>query len=181
MSNFLKDIKQTFSAPKQEPDETSKATLEIENKKRTITQASNNEQNVTREKIAGVFMAVGETSYKLHTEDAFDLEKILGMFETIKELNQSLDEKQTKLNEILSRYDEELKILRAAQPGGQMACSNCGAAYTSGETIFCTSCGNKVPENNTAESVFVNQSACPKCNATLIYGSVFCAGCGNKL
>jgi len=184
MSNFMKGIKQTLGTqqPQQVLSEADRAIMDIENKKRTISQASMNEQNAIKSKISEEYRKIGETSYSLYIEDGFELDKITGMFETIRGYYQTLDEKQVKLNEILARYDEELAILRPAPPAGQAACPNCGTGYMPGETLFCSKCGSKVPEINAGATVPpAPQSACPHCSAALIPDSAFCAGCGNKL
>ena len=59
MSGFWNDVKQTFSNPKQELDETSRAILDIENKKRAIAQASDNEQNAIKSKIDDEYRRIG--------------------------------------------------------------------------------------------------------------------------
>jgi len=181
MSGFLNDIKKSFSGSKQELDETSKAILDIESKKRTITQASENERNAILSKINEEYRKIGETSYTLYIEGSFEAGKIVSMFETIKGFYQTLDEKQAKLSEILDRYDEELKILCPAPPEGQAVCPGCGAAYIPGEMLFCSGCGGKLPEKSEAESTPTDQSVCSSCNAVLVSGSVFCANCGNKV
>ncbi len=185
MANFWNDVKQSFSGSKQELDETSKAILDIENKKRTITQASNNEQAAIREKISAEYRQIGETAYTLHEAGAFEIEKVACMFQTVKGLNQTLEEKKAKLNEILGRYDEELKILRPAPPRGQGICPSCGNAYIPGEMLFCNKCGTKLPEQvvdaDVGETAPVERSLCPNCNATLVPGAVFCTACGHKL
>ena len=181
MSGILKNFKQTFSAPKQVLDETSKAILDIESKKRTIAQASNNEQNVIKTKIIDEYRKIGETSYTLYESGNFAVEKIAGMFQTIKGLYQTLDEKQAKLNEILGRYDEELKILRPApvSQSGQAVCQNCNSAYIPGEMLFCSGCGNKLDAVEVPPAPAAN--ACPNCNMVNVADAVFCSGCGNKL
>lgn len=184
MSGFLNKLSQSFSSPKPELDETSRAILDIENKKRTITQASNNEQNSIKSKISDEYRRIGETSYALYTDDNFEVEKITDMFETIKGLYQTLNEKQLKLNEILGRYDEELKILRPAPPMGQGICPHCNSAYIPGEMLFCAKCGNKLEaEGETtseAESTSVTKN-CANCNTVNVSEAVFCSGCGSKL
>ena len=187
MSGFFNELKQSFSSPKQAPqqlDETSKAILDIENKKRAITQASNSDQNAIKTKINDEYRKIGETSYALYAGGNFEVEKITSMFQTVKGFYQTLDEKQTKLNEILGRYDEELKILRPAPPTGQETCPGCRALYAPGEMLFCSTCGGKLPEK-VAEIVTsrpTQKSSCPSCGAAYIPGEMlFCSGCGNKL
>jgi len=187
MSGFLNDLKKTFAGPgpKPELDETSKAIMDIESKKNAISKASMNEQNAIKSKISEIYRRIGETSYKLHKEGVFDVEKIISMFESVTEHLNALEENQTKLDEILGRYDEELKILKPAPPAGQLSCPNCSAAYVPGETVFCSSCGNKVPEvtvdTNGSGAAPIQQLVCSKCNAEIISGAVFCASCGNKV
>jgi hypothetical protein len=181
MSGFLNQVKQSLSNPKQEFDETSKAILDIENKKKAFSQAAMNEQNAIKSKISDVYVKIGETAYGLYIEGNFEVDKITGMFETIKNHFQTLDENKAKLDEILGRYNEELKILRPSPLAGQAVCSSCGTAYVVDETAFCSGCGNKVAQVDTAVSESAHQSSCPNCDAVLIPGSVFCAGCGNKV
>lgn len=185
MSGFFNELKKSFSSPTQELDETSRAILDIENKKKAISQAAMNEQNAINSKISEIYKKIGETSYKLHAEGTFEVEKIGAMFDLVTEHLNTLDENKAKLDEILGRYDEELKILKPMRATGQLACPNCGVAYIQGETIFCSSCGNKVPEVNAdadgATYEPTQQPICSKCNAEIIPGAVFCASCGNKL
>ena len=180
MSGIWKDMKKVFTT-----DEMTKAITDIENKKKTITQASQNEQNALISKISETYRTIGETAYRSHMDGSFELENISPMFETIKGLYQSLKEKQAKLDEILARYDDELKILRPTEQTGQAACGGCGTAYVPGEMLFCSKCGNKLP----TESVDVGAAApaptqmpkCSNCNAENVAEAVFCAGCGSKL
>ena len=187
MSGFLNDLKKTFAGidPKPALDETSKAIMDIESKKNAISKASTNEQNAIKSKVSETYRRIGETSYKLHKEDIFDVDKIVAMFDTVTEHLSALDESKSKLDEILGRYDEELKILKPAPPAGQLSCPNCNAAYVPGETVFCSSCGNKVQEvtvgANGSEAAPIQQPVCSKCNAEIIPGAVFCASCGNKI
>ena len=187
MSGILKDLKQSFSGPKQELDETGRAILDIENKKRAIIQASGNEQNALQSKITDEFKKIGETSYTLYEEGNFEVEKIAGMFDTVRRLYQTLDEKQGKLNDILGRYDEELAILRPAPPAGQEQCSGCGAAYIPGEMLFCSTCGGKLPEKSAEEGESASadggsRAFCNTCGGAYTPGvDVFCIGCGSKL
>ena len=166
-------------------NEISKVIIDIENKKKTIAQASNNEQNVIRQKIHEIYGKVGEATYDLYVDGSFEIEKITDTLESLRSLHQTLKEKQAKLDEILNRYDEELKILRPAPPAGQAQCPGCGTAYIPGEMLFCAKCGNKLPEKisdaDALGSVPMQQSVCPSCNAVLIPDSVFCASCGNKV
>ena len=183
MSGFLKGLTQASASaqPAQALDETSRAIFDIENKKKAISQASLNDQNAIKSKISDAYRKIGETSYFLYTEDSLELEKITGMFDDVKSLHQILDEKQAKLDEILKRYDEELEILRPAPAAGQEACPSCGTVYVVGEAVFCSGCGNKVPDIPVAsETMSPQQSLCLNCNAAIIPGSVFCGGCGNK-
>ena len=192
MSGILNELKQTFSGPKQvhqELDETSKAILDIENKKKAITQASTNEQNAIKSQISDEYRKIGETSYALYDEGNFEVEKIAGMFKTVKGLYQTLDEKQAKLNEILGRYDEELRILKPAPlaPVGQGQCSSCGTAYIPGEMLFCAKCGNKLPEkaadeSSSASAAGSSKAFCSNCGGEYSPGiDKFCVGCGSKL
>lgn len=185
MSNFWKEVKQTFSNPKQELDETTKAILDIKNKKKTITQASKNEQDALRGKINDEYRIIGETAYTLFESGDFEIEKIAEMFQTVKGLYQTLDEKRAKMNEIIGRYDEELKILQPAPPAGQAICPNCGNSYIPSEMLYCNKCGTKLPEKVTdtdkSNSDVIQQSRCPGCNTALVPGAVFCAACGHKL
>lgn len=185
MSSFWKEVKQTFSNPKPELDETTKAILDIENKKKTITQASKSEQDTIRGKIDDAYRSIGETAYTLYESGDFEIEKIAEMFQTVKDLYQTLDEKRAKLNEIIGRYDEELKILQPAPPAGQAICPNCGNSYIPGEMLYCNKCGTKLPEKvsdvDKSEPVPVQQLICPNCNTVLTSDAVFCASCGKKL
>ena len=164
-------------------NEISKVIMDIENKKKTIAQASNNEQNVIRQKIHEIYGKVGEATYDLYADDSFEIEKITDTLESLRSLHKTLKEKQAKLDEILSRYDEELKILRPALPTGQEICPSCRTAYIPGEMLFCSKCGGKLLEKAPATdaNAATGQSVCPNCKATLVPGSVFCSSCGQKV
>lgn len=188
MSDFWKDIKQSFSSPKQEPNDTVKAILDIENKKQTITHASNNEQNSIKSNISDEYRKIGQITYALYKGGTFDIEKIAGMFETVRDLYQTLSEKQAKLSEILSRYDEELKILRPLPTGGQGICPHCSFAYIPGDMVFCARCGNKLDaaeettdKDESESAILPAQKECANCNTTNIADAVFCLSCGSKL
>jgi len=182
--SLWKDVKQAFSGENQQLDETGKAILDIENKKKAIVQASNNEQILIREKIDEEYRMVGETSYTLYAEGNFEIERVSAMFGNIKVHYKTLDEKQAKLREILNRYDEELQILRPAPPEGQAFCKDCGTAYISGEMAFCSNCGNKLDADiHTSEAVTapVQQPKCSSCNTENITAAAFCSNCGDQL
>ena len=184
MSNLLNDIKQTFSGqkPAHELDEISKLIMEIENKKRLVSQASANEHNMLLEKINIAFKQIGETAYTMYAEDSFQIDNIIGMFDTVKELYKTIEEKQSKLNVLLANYEEELKILRPNLPTGQGQghCMNCGTAYIAGEMLFCSKCGSKLPEAPQGD-VPQEKIYCANCGAGNDADSIFCAGCGSKL
>jgi len=122
-------------------DETGKAILDIENKKKTIAHASNSEQEVIKIKIKNEFTQIGEKAYTMYSESNFDIEKLTDIFATVSEHYRVLEEKKAKLSEILSRYDDELAILT---PKGQMFCTGCGKPYIQDRDNFCTGCGNKL-------------------------------------
>ena len=164
-------------------DEIGKAIRDIENKKKAIAQASNNEQNVIKQKINEAYGKIGESAYALYVEGDFNTEKLTETFESLKDLHKALSEKQAKLDEILSRYDEELKILRPAPPSGQEACPNCSALYIPDEMLFCSSCGSKLPEKSSGanELTKAEQLTCANCGVLLPPDSIFCTSCGNKI
>ena len=176
MSNFHNGVGQAL-------DDTRKAILDIENKKKTISQASSNEQNSIQSKINEAYKNVGEIAYALYDEGSFSIDKVQGIFESIKDLHYALGEKQTKLNEILGRYDEELEILQSALPVGEAACSGCGLLYTPGEMRFCRKCGNSLSQEPSASDTMPqlsSQRICDYCDAPNISTAVFCSKCGNK-
>ena len=64
------------------------------------------------------------------------------------------------------------------------ACEKCGTEYVIGETVFCSKCGNKLPDDvDTGDDSLVDTkpSICPSCNAEIAVGAIFCAKCGSKL
>ena len=75
---------------------------------------------------------------------------------------------------------------------GQSTCPNCGAPVEEG-SVFCTSCGTRLPETAPAqeqESTEENTSEkpadkkhefCPNCGAVLEDGAMFCISCGQKV
>jgi ribosomal protein L40E len=185
VSAIWNDIKSALSSGENQLDETTKAIIDIESKKKAISQASLNEQNTIKSKIRDVYEKIGETSYSLYIDGSFEVEKLVDLFDTVKGYFKTLDENKTKLSEIINRYDEELKILKPTPPQGQGVCSGCGTAFVPGEMLFCSSCGNKLPEKDSVANVViatsVQQSICSNCNTEIVPGAVFCAGCGSKV
>ena len=144
-------------------DEAGRAIADIESKKRAITQASTNEQNIIKDKINNEYKRVGETTYTLYKENKFEIGKITADLDTISELHQNLEEKVTKLKEIIDRYDEELSILRPPPPPGSENCPGCGEYYMPGEMMFCRKCGNKLPQKALCSSAVaaLSSAQCP--------------------
>ena len=179
MSNFFDDVKLIVSDLKQQPNESNPEILEIEAKKGLIVKIAEIELAEIERMLKDAYAEVGEFSYALFESDRFDGEpEKLGK---VKNLRNIIDDKKTRLNEILNRYNEELKALQPKPNEGQGACPNCKAPYTYGEMLFCIKCGGKLPEkaSNEDESSS-NKSLCQNCKAALVPGSIFCSSCGQK-
>ena len=117
------------------------AIMDIERRMHSLEQASLNEISVLKSKIAEECRKVGEATHEMYAAGNLDIENTKALLDGITDLKQAVYEKETKLDEILSRYSEELLILRPPQPSGQAFCEGCGSGYDSGEDDFCTNCG----------------------------------------
>ena len=63
---------------------------------------------------------------------------------------------------------------------GIRICPNCSAEVTLG-SMFCNSCGAKMPAEAPAAQVAPGGNVCPQCGNTVAYGAAFCNICGGKM
>lgn len=144
---------------------------EIENtefKKQSLIAPLQNEINVAKQKINQRLYQIGKEVHEGHMSGEGVGDRLTPHFDEIASLNVFIGEKETKIKEFSTRYDEELTILQAnlslagapqaapqtqaytgagnaAAPAGSGAfCVNCGRPFTPGEDLFCMGCGQKL-------------------------------------
>lgn len=90
--------------------------------------------------------------------------------------NEDIGDKE-EINAITDIYDqiEGLKN-KIAQINGVKQCPACGAEVAA-SSLFCNSCGAKLPSVITESS----QAECPSCHTTINLGDRFCYVCGKEL
>jgi len=118
-----------------------------------------------------VAVSVGYLMYNANKEEKGEPKDALApLYEEMKNIENEIDSKKTKMSDISARYDEEIDILlksinlpssapatitppkppvtpTPAAPSASAAvlfCEECGAKYTDGETKFCETCGTKL-------------------------------------
>ena len=180
-------------------DDTEKKLLnEIESikfKKQTMVMSIQGEIQSATAKRDGVFCQIGKLVYEskgTSTEGS-------SYFGEIDALNALIKEKENKISEITSRYDDEINMMSKmlqqqpqqgatmAVAAGQVPCPQCGAGYTPGVDNFCISCGMNTAAANPAPSPVVavpvqTPAFCENCGCKYIAGEeVFCSECGQKL
>ncbi len=132
----------------------------IEFKKQSLLQSLQNDINGANQKIDREFHSIGKAVYQgfINGEDTHD--KLTGHYDEIASQKKFVDEKEAKIKEISTRYDEELSILRSnitvasqsapqdqtqsKSESGNAFCIKCGKPYTPGVDLFCKSCGQKL-------------------------------------
>jgi hypothetical protein len=104
---------------------------------------------------------IGSAVYKAHAAGVPAEAAISVHFENIAGLEKLMAEKEAKIQEIASRYDEEIGILtaqtelakhpREPEPAPAFVpvqsgpvCVKCGKAFNPEEDMFCIGCGNKL-------------------------------------
>ena len=149
------------------PEPERKLIAEIENtefKKQSIIAPLTSEIRQAQNKIDGLLLKIGQSVYEAHVSGAGINATDLGeQFDAIAREKAIIAEKEAKIGEFTSRYDEELTMLRAnlsqmtgqgipmatkgsadGASGGKAFCGNCGSQYNVGSDAFCGTCGNKL-------------------------------------
>ena len=162
------------------PNEAARAIMDIENRKRAISQASANEQNALKSIISKLYGDIGEKTYKLYAEGNFELEKIMDLLEVVQEHFKKLDEKSAKLAEIMNRYDEELEILRPAA-GTIIANYDEEPELPNPAPPPVQTHYDEKPKTPPPAPAASGQGQCGNCGTAYSDGMLFCIKCGNKL
>lgn len=136
---------------------------EIQNtefKKNSMISAVSAEKLALEQQKINCFRDMGETAYRQHLakEENYHFQPF---FTQIEQIESQVMEKERKINEIATRYDEEIGLLTStlnaitqtqasivAAPAGNMVppvaaggfCENCGSPSAAGDA-FCQSCG----------------------------------------
>ena len=144
------------------PEPERKLMAEIEStefKKQSIAAPLQNEIRMAQQKIDQLLHKIGSEVYGAHISGAENAPDLKVHFDAISEQKTFIGEKEAKINEFASRYDEELNMLRAnlnqmmgmhahganAMGGaGKAFCGECGTQYNVGQDVFCGGCGNKL-------------------------------------
>jgi hypothetical protein len=138
----------------------------MELKKQSLIASVQNEIQNARQKIDSELYQIGADVYGGHLNGVQVDDKLAAHFDAIASLESFIMERETKMRDIASRYDEEIGMLNSqlgiqpqaapagvfvppmnqpAPSGGAMAfCEKCGKPYTPGEDLFCMGCGAKL-------------------------------------
>lgn len=137
----------------------------MELKKQSLIASVQNEINRAKQLIDNTFYQIGSDVYKGRIDEENIDDKLAEHFNSIESFNTLIAEKESKIKEITSRYDEEIGMLNShlaqtqqqgAAPGSYMAipsntgaesgptCPGCGKPYTPGSDLFCMGCGKKL-------------------------------------
>lgn len=143
MLSFLKSEKD------QEIARIKKEIKNTEFKKSSMISAVVGEKTELDQQISICFGKIGSDAYTLHKSgsSSYDFSAI---FAQIEALDTQMAEKDVKIAEITARYDEEISLLSATVPTGEVAtpasapfCEKCGTQSSLGDA-FCQNCGNKM-------------------------------------
>lgn len=139
----------------------------MEFKKHTLIAAVQSEVQIAQQKFDGELYQIGAIVYGCYVDSAEVGDKLMAHFDDIASQKSFIAEKEAKIREIASRYDEEIGMLNvqlgllksqasaiksfsppanATVQGGnaEASCENCGKPYSVGEDMFCIGCGNKL-------------------------------------
>lgn len=167
MSSLFQNVKNVFSTGPDPNDPAVKLAKEVDGmelKKQALVSAVQNEIQAARQQINGILLHIGGDVYNAHKSGSAVEDKLAGQFDEIKALEDLIAEKNTKIEDISARYDDEIAILRTSlgtytatsQPdaapapapapasGGGAFCEKCGKPFTPGENAFCVGCGQKL-------------------------------------
>lgn len=61
-----------------------------------------------------------------------------------------------------------------------MMCPNCNAVIAD-DSVFCSACGKRIPEEEYSSSVLMDGLRCPNCGATVSADANFCTNCRSPL
>lgn len=118
---------------------------------------SDHEKNISR-----LYFEIGQSYYERHKNDpdAEELERIAAITDT---------------TEKIAVCREQIKTLKGIEK-----CPNCGADVAIG-SLFCNSCGTKMPPASVKTAPKSAGLSCPTCGAPVAEGNLFCNSCGTKL
>ena len=163
-------------------------------KKQSLISAVQNDIREAIIKRNKVYCQIGMTVYE--NRDNTPPEDIhTAHFMEIHVLNGIIDDHEKKINEISSRYDEEINTMNklldkvlASTPThsteSQASCSECGCKYVPGADRYCGECGHDLLEVNIDVVDYPQDEAsfCGECGTRYIAGEeIFCGECGSKL
>jgi len=138
---------------------------EIDNtefKKQSLISPLQSDINAAQQKINEALRRVGLVVYERHVScmpiDEVALQKL---YDEISKHKRIFSEKEAKIQEFTTRYEEEIDILKASlasmsepTPHSKAAttsidypkayCTNCGTSYVPKDDLFCTGCGRKI-------------------------------------
>ena len=147
------------------PELERKLMAEIENtefKKQSIIAPLQNEIRMAQQKIDQMLHQIGYEVHSNHLSGSTEQADLKAHFDFIGDQKAFIKEKEAKIDEFVSRYDEEIGMLKAnlnqmmtpsapypmqqqASAGAQTAfCGECGTQYTPLKDTFCGGCGNKL-------------------------------------
>lgn len=115
-------------------------------------------------RINDTYFQIGKQYVELHASDCE---------EAFKGMVQAIADAENKIKE----YKEQIQDIK-----GIARCPKCGAEVAKG-ALFCSACGEKMPEQPVQEEVVaqVEEKKCSNCGAVIMEGALFCAECGTKV
>lgn len=122
----------------------------------------NNAISAEEKAILEAYTEIGKAYYKAHKDDP--------NAENIKILNAI-----TEAFEKIHQYKERIKEIK-----GIIKCPNCGAdvPHTS---LFCNTCGARIPREAAAPAPAGETRTCPSCGAEIFADVKFCTACGARI
>jgi hypothetical protein len=150
----------------------------MELKKQTLIAAVQGEIQTARRQKDSELYQIGVAVYDAHINGTAVEDTLAGHYNGIASLEKLIAEKETKMQEIASRYDEEIGMLNtqlgfSPQPQAAMPGMPLPQAFTPGPGVPF----QQAQGGSTGAGAF-----CDKCGAPYTPGEdMFCAGCGNKL
>ena len=171
----------------------------MELKKQSLVAAVQSEVHAARRKRNDELCQAGLAGYQSHFNGVEVGDKLVTHFEAIKSLDELIAEKEAKIKDIASRYDDEIGLLKTqlgvmlSQPnrpnpasvlaGGGLDdfCTNCGHPYTPGDELFCTECGQKLDVAPRCDIPIDGDYAGAVCDIPVDgdHAGTVCENCGN--
>lgn len=124
-----------------------KAVNELIGKKEMLMSAVQKEINTINLQITNEYQYIGYVVYSSYTENSVADVDVSKFHETLSKIDgykKNITEKEIKLQEICTRYDDEIKILKNSLGIQEEICPTCKRPYNKNVDKFCMGCGSKL-------------------------------------